>query len=71
MFTFPNFVSTTDVAEIDWDKIDFGLKPTDYMYAMKCSRDGEFSQGQLQPFGNIEINPSAAVLNYGQVSMFL
>ncbi|CAH8280945.1 unnamed protein product [Arabidopsis lyrata] len=56
----------TELAEIDWDKIDFGLKPTDYMYAMKCSRDGEFSQGQLQPFGNIEINPSAAVLNYGQ-----
>ncbi|BAB10685.1 branched-chain amino acid aminotransferase [Arabidopsis thaliana] len=61
--------STTDVtelAEIDWDKIDFGLKPTDYMYAMKCSRDGEFSQGQLQPFGNIDINPAAGVLNYGQ-----
>jgi branched-chain amino acid aminotransferase len=56
----------TELAEIDWDKIDFGLKPTDYMYAMKCSRDGEFSQGQLQPFGNIDINPAAGVLNYGQ-----
>ncbi|KAL1196449.1 Branched-chain-amino-acid aminotransferase 5 [Cardamine amara subsp. amara] len=59
-------IDVAELAEIDWDNIDFGLKPTDYMYAMKCSRDGDFSEGQLQRFGNIEINPSAAVLNYGQ-----
>lgn len=63
--------STDELADIDWDNIDFGHKPTDYMYAMKCSRDGDFSKGELQRFGNIQVNPSAAVLNYGQVRNFV
>ena len=37
------------------------------MYVMKCSEDGEFLAGGLQPFGNIELNPASCVLNYGQV----
>lgn len=41
---------------------------TDYMYTMKCSRGESFCEGELVPFGNIEISPSAGVLNYGQVS---
>ena len=41
--------------------------PTDYMYVLKCSRNGNFSKGELQRFGNIEMTPSAGVLNYGQV----
>ncbi|KAG2329504.1 hypothetical protein Bca4012_020936 [Brassica carinata] len=64
-----NSSSSTDVSEvadIDWDNIGFGLKPTDYMYVMKCNLDGEFSNGELQRFGNIEVSPSAGVLNYGQ-----
>ncbi|XP_010503632.1 PREDICTED: branched-chain-amino-acid aminotransferase 3, chloroplastic isoform X1 [Camelina sativa] len=64
-----NSSSSTEVSEladIDWDNIGFGLKPTDYMYVMKCNIDGEFSKGELQRFGNIEVSPSAGVLNYGQ-----
>nr|CAB66906.1 branched-chain-amino-acid transaminase-like protein [Arabidopsis thaliana] len=56
----------TELADIDWDTVGFGLKPADYMYVMKCNIDGEFSKGELQRFGNIEISPSAGVLNYGQ-----
>ncbi|KAG2311579.1 hypothetical protein Bca52824_023136 [Brassica carinata] len=56
----------SQVADIDWDNIGFGLKPTDYMYVMKCNLGGEFSNGELQRFGNIEVSPSAGVLNYGQ-----
>lgn len=37
------------------------------MYVMKCNLDGEFSKGELQRFGNLEVSPSAGVLNYGQV----
>ena len=37
------------------------------MYVMKCAQGGSFSDGELQRFGNIELNPSAGVLNYGQV----
>ncbi|KAG8373820.1 hypothetical protein BUALT_Bualt11G0064800 [Buddleja alternifolia] len=54
------------LADIDWDNIGFGLTPTDYMYIMKCSQGEKFSKGELQRFGNIELSPSAGVLNYGQ-----
>ncbi|KMT03235.1 hypothetical protein BVRB_8g197820 [Beta vulgaris subsp. vulgaris] len=53
-------------AEIDWDSLGFGLTPTDYMYKMKCFENEEFTEGQLIPFGNIELSPAATVLNYGQ-----
>ncbi|XP_057537013.1 branched-chain-amino-acid aminotransferase 2, chloroplastic-like [Amaranthus tricolor] len=53
-------------AEIDWDSLGFGLTPTDYMYMLKCSKNEEFTNGKLIPYGNIELSPAAAVLNYGQ-----
>ncbi|KAJ0040460.1 hypothetical protein Pint_27830 [Pistacia integerrima] len=62
--TFSN--QKTELADIDWDNLGFAFLPTDYMYVMKCSRDGNFSKGELQRFGNIELSPSAGVLNYGQ-----
>lgn len=40
------------------------------MYIMKCTQGGTFSKGELKRFGNIELNPSAGVLNYGQVRLF-
>ncbi|KAK0603267.1 hypothetical protein LWI29_003201 [Acer saccharum] len=55
-----------ELVEIDWDNLGFGFLPTDYMYVMKCARDGNYSKGELQRFGNIELSPSAGVLNYGQ-----
>jgi branched-chain amino acid aminotransferase len=51
---------------IDWENFGFGLRPTDFMYIIKCKRGGEWGKGELQPFGNLEISPAAAVLNYGQ-----
>ncbi|KAH1082510.1 hypothetical protein J1N35_022271 [Gossypium stocksii] len=56
----------SELADIEWGNLGFGLLPTDYMYMMKCSQGGNFSKGELQRFGNIELNPSAGVLNYGQ-----
>jgi hypothetical protein len=56
-----------ELADIDWDNLRFGIQKTDYMYHMKCCQDGEFCEGDLRPFGNIELSPSAGVLNYGQV----
>lgn len=53
---------------MDWDNFGFGLRPTDAMYVMKCEHDGHWGKGELKPFGNLELSPSAAVLNYGQVS---
>ncbi|CAI8589024.1 unnamed protein product [Vicia faba] len=54
------------LADVDWDNLGFGIQPTDYMYFAKCDQGGTFSKGELKRFGNIELNPSAGVLNYGQ-----
>ncbi|XWS45088.1 hypothetical protein CRYUN_Cryun15aG0106700 [Craigia yunnanensis] len=56
----------SELADIEWDNLGFGFLPTDYMYMMKCAQGGNFSKGELQRFGNIELSPSAGVLNYGQ-----
>ena len=57
-----------EYAKVNWDELGFGLIPTDFMYMMKCSKEGKFLHGNLIPYGNIELSPSAGVLNYGQVS---
>ncbi|KAJ7547370.1 hypothetical protein O6H91_08G082700 [Diphasiastrum complanatum] len=56
---------TETLAGIDWDNFGFSIHPTDYMYIMKCER-GQWQQGELKPYGNLELSPSAGVLNYGQ-----
>ncbi|KAJ7946838.1 Branched-chain-amino-acid aminotransferase [Quillaja saponaria] len=65
----PDGVSTFEgenYAEFNWDELGFGFVPTDFMYTMKCCDGGEFSQGNLNRYGNIELSPSAGILNYGQ-----
>lgn len=59
--------SDDESCDFDWDSLGFGLMPTDYMYIMKCSKDEKFERGQMSRYGNIELSPSAGVLNYGQV----
>lgn len=56
------------MADLDWENLCFGLVQTDFMYIAKCGPDGNFSQGEMLPFGPIALSPSAGVLNYGQVS---
>uniref|UniRef100_A0A803QV61 Branched-chain-amino-acid aminotransferase n=1 Tax=Cannabis sativa TaxID=3483 RepID=A0A803QV61_CANSA len=58
--------SDDDWSEMESDTLGFGLMPTDYMYSMKCSNDGNFEKGCLTSYANIQLSPSAAVLNYGQ-----
>ncbi|XP_019420337.1 PREDICTED: putative branched-chain-amino-acid aminotransferase 7 isoform X2 [Lupinus angustifolius] len=61
-----NSAADENYADINWDELGFSLVPTDYMYVMKCANGEKFSQGTLIPFGNIELSPSAGILNYGQ-----
>ncbi|XP_068467213.1 branched-chain amino acid aminotransferase 2, chloroplastic isoform X1 [Phaseolus vulgaris] len=61
-----SYSETIDLTDIEWDNLGFGIQPTDYMYVMKCAQGGTFSKGELKRFGNIELNPSAGILNYGQ-----
>lgn len=60
---------TEILADVDWNNFGFGLRPTDVMFVMKCERDGQWEKGELRPFGNLELSPAAAVLNYGQVRL--
>ncbi|TXG64014.1 hypothetical protein EZV62_011008 [Acer yangbiense] len=56
-----------EYANYKWDELGFGLIPTDYMYVMNCSKEeNSFSKGSLVRFGNMEMNPSSGILNYGQ-----
>ncbi|XP_007018402.2 PREDICTED: branched-chain-amino-acid aminotransferase 5, chloroplastic isoform X1 [Theobroma cacao] len=57
---------TSESADRRWDSLGFNPVQTDYMYVMKSSEDGSFADGGLRRYGNIEIIPAAAVLNYGQ-----
>ncbi|KAH7518177.1 hypothetical protein FEM48_Zijuj09G0144000 [Ziziphus jujuba var. spinosa] len=51
---------------MNWDNLGFGLTPTDYMFVMKTSGDGCFTEGRLTRYKNIDISPSAGIFNYGQ-----
>ena len=53
-------------ANIDWDSLGFDVVKTRSMYVATCSKESEWSEGSLIPYGNIEISPAAVVLNYGQ-----
>lgn len=62
----PTSSVTNEALDLDWDNLGFGFMSTDYMYIMKCSQGQSFTKGELQRFGNIELSPSAGILNYGQ-----
>ncbi|CAL4915448.1 unnamed protein product [Urochloa decumbens] len=57
---------TSEIADMDWENLGFGIVQTDYMYIAKCGTDGNFTEGEMVPFGPIALNPSSGVLNYGQ-----
>jgi len=65
----PCFCLKISAPEVNWDELGFSIVTTDFMYVMKCAKGDKFSQGSLLPYGNIEISPSAGILNYGQVHM--
>ncbi|KQK24099.1 hypothetical protein BRADI_1g78130v3 [Brachypodium distachyon] len=60
------YMETSEIVDLDWENLGFGLVHTDFMYVAKCGPDGNFSKGEMLPFGPIALSPSAGVLNYGQ-----
>lgn len=56
----------TKNSSINWDDLTFSLIPTRSMYRATCIKGEDWNEGGLVPFGNIELSPAAAVLNYGQ-----
>ena len=53
-------------ANIDWDSLTFSLTQTDYMYIAECELGQPWHPGEMRKYGNLEIDPAAGVLNYGQ-----
>eukprot|EP00793_Prasinoderma_coloniale_P001458 PRCOL_00005233-RA len=55
------------LGEVDWSCLEgFALIETDFMYVAKCGLDGEWSEGEIVPYGPMQMSPAAGVLNYGQ-----
>lgn len=55
-----------DPKDINWDEIGFSLIPTNSMYVARCQDEKGWQKGELEPFGDITLSPSASVLHYGQ-----
>ncbi|CAN8294494.1 unnamed protein product [Cochlearia groenlandica] len=55
-----------EYADVDWNNLGFNLVRTDYMFTTTSCREGNFKQGCLSRQGNVELNPAAGILNYGQ-----
>ena len=47
------------------EKLGFGVVMVPVMYVAEC-RDGVWGQGELRPYGPIQLDPSAKVLHYAQ-----
>ena len=53
-------------ANINWDELGFNPLKTRSMFKANCRIGGNWSAGELVPYGNVELSPAAGVLNYGQ-----
>jgi branched-chain amino acid aminotransferase len=62
----PSTLGDDEYVDLDWNNLGFALNPADYMYTMKSGKDNTFEQGKLSRYGNVELSPSAGVINYGQ-----
>ena len=62
---YMNRVEYSIIDCIDLDNLSFGKIFTDHMFISKY-KNGEWSPGEIKPYENISISPSARTLHYGQ-----
>ena len=60
-----NRVENSKIDSIDFENLTFGKIFTDHMFISKY-KNGEWSPGEIKPYENISISPSARALHYGQ-----
>lgn len=60
-----NKVENSKLPSIDFNSIDFGKYISDHMFVAQY-KNGQWSEGEVLPFGSIEISPAALALHYGQ-----
>ena len=51
---------------VNWDDLGFDVLETKSMFQAIHSENGQWSNGELIPYGPIQLSPAAGVLNYGQ-----
>ena len=50
---------------VNWDNLPFGRIFSDHMFVMEYA-DGNWQQGQIIPFGPINMHPAMSAIHYGQ-----
>jgi branched-chain amino acid aminotransferase len=55
------------IQSVDWDNLPFGKIFTDHMFVMEYA-NGAWQQGEILPFGPIDIHPAMSAIHYGPVS---
>ena len=60
-----NRVVKSRIDGVDFENLTFGKIFTDHMFVSEY-KNGEWSSGEIKPYENISISPSARVLHYGQ-----
>ena len=53
------------IGNVDFENLEFGKIFTDHIFVSKYSK-GQWSEGEIMPYGNFMISPSARVFHYGQ-----
>ena len=60
-----NLVEKSRIDAVNFENLSFGKIFTDHMFISKY-KNGKWSAGEIKPYENISISPSARVLHYGQ-----
>lgn len=53
------------IQSVDWDNLPFGKIFTDHMFVMEYA-NGAWQQGEILPFGPIDMHPAISAIHYGQ-----
>ena len=53
------------IQSVDWENLPFGKIFTDHMFVMEYA-NGAWQQGEILPFGPIDMHPAMSAIHYGQ-----
>ena len=56
---------TSKIDQINWDNLGFGVFLSDHMYMSRYDGN-EWNEGEIIPYGPMEVEPSMCTLHYGQ-----
>ncbi len=60
-----NLIKKSRIGDVDFKNLTFGKIFTDHMFISEY-KNGIWSSGEIRPYENISVSPSARVLHYGQ-----